>query len=265
MPQTIETKEFKEGNVELGVVIGLLLTDGWVSKNKSSWQIGFTNRSEELHELFKEKIKKIFGDVHFTTTPNSKNKGIKVTTLTSKKIGDFLHSFTPSFRKKAFTNGTFSNCKLPDFFFNLSKEEIKQVLSAMFSADGGVTLSVGWRKRNVKCRINEGWEIKREIILGCKNPRIKKQIIKLLEKLGFNPREDKIKIVLEKKRDIIKFKNEIGFIDGVKISKSNTWKGFEKNQILDLAIKTMELKKKDLKQFKNKEEVVNFLKSLITN
>jgi hypothetical protein len=63
---------------------------------------------------------------------------------------------------------------------------------------------------------------------------------------------------------MIKFQKEIRFVDEVKISgKSKNWKGFEKNQILDLAIKTFKLKKKDLQHFKTKEEVINFLKSLL--
>jgi len=50
----------------------------------------------------------------------------------------------------------------------------------------------------------------------------------------------------------------------VKISsKSKNWCGFEKNQILGLAIKTFGLKKKDLQHFKTKQEIVDFLKTLV--
>ena len=74
----------------------------------------------------------------------------------------------------------------------------------------------------------------------------------------------KRQVVLFKKQDIIKFRKEIGFIRGVKVTKdSKNWEGFEKNLILDLAIKTFELKKKDLQEFKMKNEIALFLKSLI--
>lgn len=252
-----------EPSMNLGILIGLLLTDGWVSKNKTSWQIGFTNKSEELHSLFKGKMNAMFGFPHFTTSLNSRSKEIKVTTVNSKEIGKQLHSILPSFRKKAFEDGTFSECKIPEFFFNLQENEIRQVLSAIFSADGGVTLSVTRRKRNIKWGKYEGWEIKAEVILGCKNPLIKKQFIQLLKNLGFSPRKDDGKIILEKKKDIVKFRNEIGFVQGLEISKSRNWKGFEKNRILNLAIKTLNFRKKDLQQFKTKEEIITFLKSFL--
>lgn len=252
-----------EPNVDLGMIIGLLLTDGWIRKNKTSWEIGFTNKSEELHTLFEEKMKMIFPNVHFTRRLKN-NKEVKDTTINSKQIGNLLHNFLPSFRKKVFDNGTFPNSKIPDFFFQLSKEELKEILKTMFSADGCIMLSMGWRKKSIKWRKEEGWEIKTEVTLGCKHPVIKEQILELLKNLGFAPRKDNDKVILGKEKDIIKFKNEIGFVRGVKISrKSKNWEGFEKNQILNLAIKSFELKKKDLQQFKTKEEVVDFLKTLV--
>ena len=70
--------------------------------------------------------------------------------------------------------------------------------------------------------------------------------------------------MLNKKSDLIKFAKEIRFVNGVKVTKnSKNWCGFEKNQILDLAIKTFELRKKDLEKFKTKEEVIDFLKSFL--
>jgi hypothetical protein len=86
----------------------------------------------------------------------------------------------------------------------------------------------------------------------------------LREKFGMNPKIWKKEIVLDEKNDIFRFQKEIGFVDGVKISrKSKNWIGFEKNKILELIVKTFQLRKKDLEKFSNKEEIVNFLKTLL--
>jgi hypothetical protein len=54
------TREIKP-DVNLGILIGLLLTDGWVS----SKQIGISNKSEEIHRIFKEKVSLLFGTQNF--------------------------------------------------------------------------------------------------------------------------------------------------------------------------------------------------------
>jgi len=37
-------------SVDLGILVGLLLTDGWINKRGV---IGLANKSEELHKIFK--------------------------------------------------------------------------------------------------------------------------------------------------------------------------------------------------------------------
>ena len=70
-----------------------------------------------------------------------------------------------------------------------------------------------------------------------------------------NPKIWKKEIVLDEKNDIFRFQKEIGFVDGVKISrKSKNWIGFEKNKILELIVKTFQLRKKDLEKFQSLED-----------
>jgi hypothetical protein len=48
-----------EPNLNLGILIGLLLTDGCITKNKKgSVQIKLTTKSDELHTLFREQMEK---------------------------------------------------------------------------------------------------------------------------------------------------------------------------------------------------------------
>lgn len=248
-------------NVDLGILIGLLLTDGNLCRRgKTSLQIELNSGSEELHRLFKEKMRSVFGRKKFTEKVDKRKPHIKKTSLTSKFIGTKLLQFSPTFRKKQFDDGTFPLSIIPKFIFDLSREDICKVLQAMFSADGSIILSICWDKEK------NHFKIKPEIQFSCKNPLLRSQMKSLLIQQGFQPKENVNNgdLRLTRKTDIIKFSKDVAFISGVKISgKSKNWKGFEKNQILDLAIKTLKLRKKDLEKFKSKEEIVNFLKSVL--
>ena len=249
-----------EPNLNLAILIGLLLTDGSISKSKNSWDIEFTNKSKELHSIFRKVLRELFGEIHFQEGSDSRNGDIVRTRVKSKHIGDFLHKFSPTFRTKKFKNGEFPLSRLPDFVFQLKVQEIKEFLKILFSTDGCVVLSICWERKR-KC-----WRIKPQVKITCAHPLIRKQIFDLLHNLGFSPiiHSKNFDIMLNKKSDLIKFAKEIRFVDGVKVTKnSKNWRGFEKNQILDLAIKTFELRKKDLEKFKTKEEVIDFLKSFL--
>lgn len=240
---------------DLGILVGLLLTDGCVSHK----QLIFHNNSEEMHELFKEKVTSVFGMNKFTE--GIERNGVRRTQLSAKKAIQELLRFCEleTFRRKPFKNGEFPNIELPKFIKELSKNEICKILQSMFSSDGSISLSARWHKTN------NSWEIRRRVELSCKHPIIRKQLIDLLKSIGLSPvNSSNENITIEKIEDIKKFKEIIGFVKGIKIGKdSKNWDGFEKNQILSLAIRTMEFSKKDLQHFRTKEEVIDFLKSFL--
>ena len=240
---------------EWEILIALLLTDGCVSSGRF---VIFHNKSEVLHKLFREKISELFGRVHFTE--RTEKNGTKRTQVSSKDIVKKLlqKCELETLRRKRFKNGEFPVVKIPSFIKKLSFQRIRKFLQVVFSADGSISVSVRWHKRN------KSWEIRRRVELTCKHPNLRKEFFEILKFIGFSPRSSGDNITLEKKSDIIKFAKEVRFIDGVKIGRdSKNWRGFEKNQILDLAIKTFELRKKDLEKFKTKEEVIDFLKSFL--
>ena len=247
------TREIKP-DVNLGILIGLLLTDGWVS----SKQIGISNKSEEMHRIFKEKVSLLFGTQNFKERKSGFN--VKQTEVNNISIVKTLIKICKleNFRRKPFANGLFPDVRLPEFIKELSNQEKCKVLQTIFSADGSISLSIRWHKRNKK------WEIRRRIELACKHPILRKDLIELLRSVGLRPVNSKNEnITLEKKEDLIKFAKEIRFIDGVKISaNSKIWHDIEKNKVLDLAVKTIKLDGHFLKKFKTKEEVIN-LKSLL--
>lgn len=240
-------------SVDLGIVIGLLLTDGCVRTNK--WKITFTNKSEALQNFFKDKFTTVFGSTNFIEIP--RQNGVTNIEINSKQIVTCLLNFTPTFRTRQFKDGTFPPAKIPEFFKELSQEDIRKILQAMFSADGTVVVSIKWDKRKKK------WTLSRKIKLASKHPKLKEQIADLLKKLGFHPVIHSEGVVLQRKGDLIKFREKIRFIDEVKVTKNKIWGGFNKNDILDLLVKTFNIKQNEIDKFKSKEEIINFLKSLM--
>jgi hypothetical protein len=230
-------------NLELGILAGMILTDGWINRGS----FGFANISQVLIDLFKDKVAKIFGKQHFVEFVDKRN-GVKIVEVNNKKISEkLLKLIKPSGTKQ-----------IPSFFFTLDSDSLREILRVIFSCDGCVCLGVKWNKREKR------WKFTRKVKLTSWNSEIKNGISRLLRKLEINCNIEATGAVIERKCEIKKFNEKIGFLDGVKISgKSKNWEGLEKNQILDLTIKTFNLKKRDLAQFKTKEEVINFLKALI--
>jgi len=248
-----------EPSVDLGMLVGLLLTDGSVSKRKTTWTIELTGKSEGLHEIFKEKVRKLFGK-ELVESKDKRDMQLTKTKFSSVKIAKLLFEFTPTFRTRQFEDGSFPNSKIPDFIFKLLSHEISEILRVMFSADGGISMWVSWHKKK------QVWEIRKRVFLACKHPSIRKQIVALLKQVGIEAKDRKSgEVVIWKKSEIKKFRSLIRFVSRVKVTKdSKHWTGFEKTQILDIAIKTFDLKKRDLQKFKTKEEVINFVKSFLT-
>ncbi len=245
-------------SADLGILVGLLLTDGCVSFGSRSWRITFSGKSEELLELFKQKMKSLFGIQKFSEWTDE--FGVKSLQVRQKQVASQLLTLVPTFRTKPFKDGTFPLVKLPEFFSTLQISELAEIIQAMFSADGSIVLGVKWRKDK------RMWVFTRRVCLTSVTPSLKEQVAQILEeKFGMKPQIWKHDVVLERKLDIIKFKQLIGFVEGVQISKkSKIWEGFDKTQILDLAIKTFDLKKRDLQGFESREEIISFLKSFLT-
>ena len=211
-----------------------------------------------MHKLFQRRVINSFGKVHFTQ--RIETNGTKRTQVTSKSIVKKLLDFCEikTFRRKQYKNNEFPEVKLPKFIKKLPQPAILKFLKVIFSADGSISISVRWHKRN------KNWEIRRRIELTCKHPRLRNDFFEIIRKAGFSPRTSTENITLERKNDILRFSKDVRFISKIKVGgDSKNWKGFEKNQILDLAVKTLGFKKKKLEKFKSKKEIIDFLKSQI--
>lgn len=243
-------------NVDLGILIGLLLTDGSVSFSSRSWKIVFSSKSEVLLNVFRNKMQNLFDVKSFSE--NIDRFKVKSLIVRNKDISNLLFKFTPTFRTKQFKDGSFPQPKIPDFIQELPKNELSEVIKVMFSADGSIVLGVKWNK------FKRSWVFTRRVQITTINPFLKNQLVKILkENFQMKPQVWPKEIALERKEDILKFCKEIGFVKGLTISKkSKNWCGLEKNKILELAIRTFGLEKRDLEHFKTKEEVIDFLKNI---
>ena len=246
-----------EPSLDLGILVGLLLTDGSVCHTKSGhWRIKFMSKSEELHKLFTSLTSRVFDVDKFHEWSDSKS-GVKQIVIESKEIFDKLTSIVPTFRTLPI-EGQETQARIPEFIFQLTKDQKAEILRVMFSTDGFVSLVPRWVKKD-KC-----WRIDFEVTLRSKHSVIKQQVGQLLEEFGIKPIIDDTGVQIFKKSEIKTFSEEIGFVKCVKISKkSKMWEGFDKTQILDLTLKSFDLKRKDLQHFKTREEIISFLKSFL--
>lgn len=152
--------------------------------------------------------------------------------LDDMKIGRFLNNKYGTFRtlKYSLENGRsfYPSASLPVKLQNPSI--VRQFLKLAFSCDGGINLYVVRKKYT--------WLI-RNVYLSCQHPVLLKQYFNLLKKIGIQSKilwKDEL-IRIQGRKDLEKFANEIGFLDGVKITQHSTyWQGFEKQRILQRAI-----------------------------
>jgi hypothetical protein len=261
---------------ELPKIISLLLTDGCLTRGTRTWRLVYAGKSQELHNIFRQTVKDVFGFEAFREEKDS--KGITITIFSSVKAGNELIKLCNSFRTKAcktskicsIFNGKQGACykcepvkingidypkiEFDRVFGNLPKDVLIESFKLAFSSDGGVVLGAKWHKRFNR------WEFTRRVILKCSHPALRKSYVNTLAKLDIKAKEWDSSVVIDTKQDIINFANEIGFIDGVEVSqKSLYWEGFEKNHVLKILLKTFEINPSFWKEFHDKKDLIMFL------
>lgn len=237
-------KENKE--VTLALIVGMLLTDGGISVvGNGGLEIFLSNNSESLKKFFADNLKKLFQDkkLNFKTTHGK----IK---LYSKEIAEEFLKLSPTFRTRPCNvppfcpkwtghpekavphecnslNG-FPPARIPEFVMNGSIEVKGVALKAAMSCDGGIEFH--------KIKQNNKEYLQRRLVFRCHNPNLLSQWKKLFLDCGFKVTETKNELRITGKEQFKKFRDEIGFIEGVKVEKSKNWKGMDKNELLDIVI-----------------------------
>ena len=219
-------------------LIGLLYTDGCLSpKGKSSWRFYFSNKSERLVAIFRECMMQCFALPSSRVRLGKTNDGLYRALVDSKEAGsEFTRKFGTfrTLRRK----GEHTSAHLP--IHELLRHNVAaDFLKAAFSCDGGVNLYVARRKGTSG---GTQWLI-RGVYLACAHPQLRREYFELLRGLGITARnvagDGKVKIETEK--DIRKFHEKIGFIDGVQITHtSKFWPSIEKQTLLKRLIESYE-------------------------
>ena len=228
------------------------LSDGGVSpKGKNCWTIYFRNKDKLVIEEFQHHLINCMG------RPGCKinrKDGTVFVKIDSTKLGKKLFTLSESYRTKPCAMHPICGCikgirpahgaksieidgvkyppaNLPKQVFK-HKSIAKQFLRNYITCDGGV--SVTYAKNNKGSLF-----LVRKIFIAVEHPTLNKQLTELLINLGYSPCAYEDQVRLTRKEDIKKFKKEIGFIKGAKISNDSKYlNGLEKNKVLDMIIES---------------------------
>lgn len=220
-------------------LLGILYTDGCLSKKtENCWRFYLSNTSFEIIQTFKECMIDLFGlDTRRVRISEKRVNGkpFYKAVVDSGYCGNYLTAKYGTFRTLAFKHEgkkIFPLAKLP-FTKADNPDLVAKFLKAAFSCDGGINLYVGLVKpRNYRFLI-------RNTYLSCHHPQLQLDYQRLLSYLDIPSRILKAdnKILVRGKNELRKFRDKVGFLEGVKITQHSAfWQGWEKNKVLDLAV-----------------------------
>ncbi len=200
----------------------MLVTDGCIIGSPKKLKIRFINKADSLHHEFKNLVRKLVKDKVKILEVMDKN-GVKTSEVNSNRLARFLNSLIG--KPKHLPLELMENC---------DKNLLNEILKLMFSCDGSPVFT--W-KFDKKKRI---WRNVRRIKFASKNRKLLLQVVEILHQLGFHPQISTQEIILERKSDILKFANEIKFVEGVKMGKRSKWNFLTKNDVLDMMVSSFD-------------------------
>lgn len=235
--------------VLLARMVGMLLTDGGLSLiSGKKWRIHFTSSSETFVKEFENLVKQLF---NLRTAKDYRNGAWKAQAWVSEKVKNELIAYSPTYRTLS-KEGRETEAKIPEFIAS-SPELAREFLKYAFTGDGTVAFQIG--------KARYGYRFDRNVRIFCEHASLRKQYSELLAKLGYRPAMLENGVLLRKPENVKKFSEEIGFVEGVKISGNGLWKGITKSQLLRFAANSYNLKPKDLG--KTKYDIHSSLVNLI--
>lgn len=246
-----KTKEISENrHVLLARFIGLLLTDGSLSQIKKTrvWRISFSSNSEELAAEFEKLVFDLF---RIRVRKRPYKGAIEIKHTINKRFAKELLAYSPTYRTLV-KDGKETEARIPEFIQsdeNLAREFMKYA----FSGDGTVIFNIG--------KARYGFRFDRCVKIYCEHRSLKKQYFELLKELGYNPTMLKDAVLLRKPENMMRFSEEIGFVEGMKISGNGLWKGISKSRLLRFAANSYSLRPKELG--KTKTDIHSNLVNLI--
>ena len=242
---------------QLILLSAFLLSDGGISmKRRGSWTIYFRNRDQALLDKFQELLIQTFGSKGFVS---KRLDGTYFVRLNSNRLAHYLFKISPSYRTKAChihpkcqhltykedeipcnVIGThnikgieYPKAKIHANVFS-SKKLARDFLRIYATCDGGVSAVP---IKNTKGSLF----VVRKVFISVKHPILSNQLTELLQWLGFSVSQYKDQIRIVNKFDIKKFKDEIGFVKGAKISGDSRYlSGLRKDFVLNKLVDNFE-------------------------
>ncbi len=247
-------------------LIAILLSDGSMHLHRlPNGDRRYRIMMECVDKCFAEKFKEILSTItkknypiHKRIPTNSNWSDVYYASMmVPKSLENELLKYNKTFRTKPFSDGTFPNSKIPDEIMNADVEQKRSFLRLFVSAEGSVILCPNLQRK--------WWVINRWVSVRCVHPVIIKQLRKMLSDFNISSRGSSSEIIIKGKENLARFKNEIGFLQGCRVTRKShsKWTGMEKNKLLGLAIFLYDADKRILKSARSKGDALSFLKSLL--
>jgi hypothetical protein len=170
-----------------------------------------------------------------------------------------LFKLSPTYRTKPIIHNNtkkYPDAKIPVIVFK-NKNNMRNFLQAFVNSEGSVQLRVS--------RHDKSLELMRYVKISCSHPRILNSASDMLKAMSINNRKAPLKnsnsLIIQQKDSLRQFSKEIGFMKGIKVSRTGRWGGYEKRDILNLLIKTFDMKRGHLQHHNNESDVYRFLRN----
>jgi hypothetical protein len=188
---------------EKALLLAMVVTEGYTDATS----FGFTNTQELLHADFGKFVGMVYG-------PVSMGRNRITSRVSSVEIAKDLSRLLPA---KAFTDDVVR-------FITGSPSTLVKVLRIIANTEGAMIISIRKAKRN--------FTVESRIVLASSNAVFKNQIGILLASLGVKHKISDVGVVINKKSQIARFIQLVGFSPGVKVVRKKAgqsiWYGYEK-------------------------------------
>ncbi len=212
---------------------------------------------EDFANICKELLQREIGKIHSRKRSEFWRETYTFTCKINKVFAKKLIELSPTYRTKPYKpySREFPEIKIPKLIFNNSGN-LRNFLQALTNSEGSVHFNVSK---------NRNWYIiTRYVKIACSHPTLLFNVSEMLKSLKIrnrlHPKTVPLSVLIQGKDSMIKFRDNIGFMNGVRVGNSGKWKGEEKRKVLEAAIKTFEIPHGQLQTFHEMDDIYTFLK-----
>lgn len=254
--------DVSRGTTLLYNLLAVILADGSVDFG-ARYTVTFTEQPEVVNRFISEFSS--IGNLQITWKVDRLANSARARAY-GKALTNLIRSLVKTTRTRKFEThpkstskkSGYPRIKLPRQLFE-NQKIVEQFLRYYTTCDGGPEFSV-YRRRNGAIQLSM------RIKIGCMNPYLRKQLRTLIQELGIPVSERSDGLQISSLKAIEKFKELIGFIEESKVRRGKLFRGFPKNDIVDLIIKCRRISEQKEwinRNFKQIEPFESFLKECL--